>query len=335
MSDPFALWLVYCSSMVEDYLHAFQQIENDFSLESTEVMYDRCLWSIESYMSANGFSLTSFSEFVLTSLPDSSDTQIPASGLKTLIDKQETLCTKALSLPDSDTLSFNEKQQAVYCVVMEAVEASSTTLRLYFVNGPGGTGKIFLFNAMLRKVREQDKIAIVVATSGITALLLDSDQTTHSRFKISLDINTDSMCSIPVSFDMAKLSRKIDLIVWNEIFMVSKNLINAVNCCIQDVIKFVDLLLESVPFSGKLLEMTQLNVFAALLLTAGHNINYLTRAIFCDLSNNVSNFSFLTGHAILNSKNAEVKINNIIMKLCSEQKTMFKSLINVSAKMIS
>ncbi|OAD72573.1 hypothetical protein PHYBLDRAFT_169701 [Phycomyces blakesleeanus NRRL 1555(-)] len=84
----------------------------------------------------------------------------------------------AVHLNDNDMTNLGWPQVA-YHVVMEAVDASSTTLRLYFVNGPGGTGKIFLFNAMLRKVHQQGKIALAVATSEIAALLLDGSETTR------------------------------------------------------------------------------------------------------------------------------------------------------------
>ncbi|OAD78090.1 hypothetical protein PHYBLDRAFT_164966 [Phycomyces blakesleeanus NRRL 1555(-)] len=78
----------------------------------------------------------------------------------------------ALHLTDNNLANLGQ-QLAVYRVVKEAVKASPTTPRLYFVDGSGGTGKTFLFNAMLRKVRQQGKIALAVATSGIAALLLD------------------------------------------------------------------------------------------------------------------------------------------------------------------
>ncbi|OAD71923.1 hypothetical protein PHYBLDRAFT_169836 [Phycomyces blakesleeanus NRRL 1555(-)] len=78
----------------------------------------------------------------------------------------------ALHLTDNNLANLGQ-QQAVYRVVKEAVEASPTTPRLYFVDGLGGTGKTFLFNAMLRKVCQQGKIALVVASSRIAALPLD------------------------------------------------------------------------------------------------------------------------------------------------------------------
>ncbi len=51
---------------------------------------------------------------------------------------------------------------------------------LFFVDGPGGTGKTFLYNLILGRVRCERRIALVVASSGIAALLLDGGRTAHS-----------------------------------------------------------------------------------------------------------------------------------------------------------
>ncbi|CAB4416786.1 unnamed protein product [Rhizophagus irregularis] len=44
---------------------------------------------------------------------------------------------------------------------------------VFFIDGPVGYGKTFLFNMILTKVRSESKIAIAVASSGIAALLLN------------------------------------------------------------------------------------------------------------------------------------------------------------------
>ncbi|KAJ1275484.1 hypothetical protein BS78_05G139000 [Paspalum vaginatum] len=68
--------------------------------------------------------------------------------------------------------------------------------RTFFVYGYGGTGKTFLWTTLLYSVRSQGKIALVVASSGIASLLLPGGRTSHSRFKIPLDIAQNSVCNI-------------------------------------------------------------------------------------------------------------------------------------------
>ena len=66
----------------------------------------------------------------------------------------------------------------------------------YFLDAPGGTGKTFLINVLLAKVRYDKKIARAVASSGIAVTLLEGGQTTHSTFKLPLKICTDDVSSI-------------------------------------------------------------------------------------------------------------------------------------------
>ena len=43
---------------------------------------------------------------------------------------------------------------------------------MFFVDGPGGIGKIFLYRTILATLRKASYIAIATATSGIATILL-------------------------------------------------------------------------------------------------------------------------------------------------------------------
>jgi Cdc6-like AAA superfamily ATPase len=43
---------------------------------------------------------------------------------------------------------------------------------VFFVDGPSGTGKTYLYKALLAALRSQDKIAVATATSGVAASIL-------------------------------------------------------------------------------------------------------------------------------------------------------------------
>ena len=61
---------------------------------------------------------------------------------------------------------------------MSSVQSGANAI--YFIDGPGGTGKTYLYRAILAHLRIQDHIAIAVATSGIASLALPGGQTAHS-----------------------------------------------------------------------------------------------------------------------------------------------------------
>jgi molybdopterin-guanine dinucleotide biosynthesis protein len=68
--------------------------------------------------------------------------------------------------------------------------------KLFFVYGSGGTGKTFVWTMLLSCLQGQGKIVLTIASSGIASLLLLGGNTTHSRFKISINLHNESTCNI-------------------------------------------------------------------------------------------------------------------------------------------
>ena len=54
---------------------------------------------------------------------------------------------------------------------------------IFFVDGPGGTGKTFLYRTILATLRKASHIAIATTTSGIATTLLPGGRTSHSRLR--------------------------------------------------------------------------------------------------------------------------------------------------------
>lgn len=121
--------------------------------------------------------------------------------------------------------------------VLDAALEENSVLgpRVYFVGGSGGTGKTFVFNALLNRVRMAGDVAIAVASSGAAALLLKDGRTAHYMFKIPLDVTTISMCKMAPSSEIATFLKRSKLIAWDECSVVSKNLIEAANKLFQDI----------------------------------------------------------------------------------------------------
>ncbi|KAL6893835.1 hypothetical protein ACP4OV_007933 [Aristida adscensionis] len=89
--------------------------------------------------------------------------------------------------------SLNQERRAAYDEIMTSINNSQGGV--FFVDGPGGTGKTYLYRALLATVRHQDKIAVATATSGVAASIMPGGRTAHSRFKIPLSINNGAYCS--------------------------------------------------------------------------------------------------------------------------------------------
>ncbi|XP_044592014.1 ATP-dependent DNA helicase RRM3-like [Cotesia glomerata] len=127
------------------------------------------------------------------------------------------------------------EQKIIYDRIMLAVAAEQGGI--FFLDAPGGTGKTFLISLILAKIRSQQKIALVVASSGIAATLLDGGRTAHSLFEVPLDIHhkPDAMCYIKKNSGIAAVLRNSSIIIWDECTMVHKYSLEALHRTMQDL----------------------------------------------------------------------------------------------------
>ncbi|GFT98707.1 ATP-dependent DNA helicase [Trichonephila clavipes] len=130
---------------------------------------------------------------------------------------------------------LNQEQKEIYGKILNSI--SSNSGQCYFLDSPGGTGKTFLINLLLAKIRCERSIAIAVASSGIAATLIDGGKTAHSAFKLPLNLHhSESVnCNISKQSDMAHVLREAKLITWDECTMAHKKGIEALNRTLQDI----------------------------------------------------------------------------------------------------
>ena len=122
-------------------------------------------------------------------------------------------------------------------MILKAVIDSDEPRRVFFIDAPGGYGKTFLLETVLSSIHSVGKIALAVASSGIAAELLQGGQTAHSHFKISIPISDESMCSITLQSNHAKLMQQTALICWDEVLMSNKQHIECVDRSLRDIVK--------------------------------------------------------------------------------------------------
>jgi ATP-dependent DNA helicase PIF1 len=82
--------------------------------------------------------------------------------------------------------SLNEEQRATYDKISSVIDTDQGGL--FFMNGPGGTGKTYLYRVLLMTLRNEGKIAVATTTSGVAASTMPRGRTAHSCFKIPLTI---------------------------------------------------------------------------------------------------------------------------------------------------
>ena len=138
------------------------------------------------------------------------------------------------ALAEERIAQLNTEQHYAYNEIIASVESQAG--RMFFLNGPGGTGKTFVYNTVCNTVRSRGWIVLCVASSGIAALLLRGGRTAHSMFKIPLSLNQDSTCPIPKEGRLASLIRATRLIIWDEITMQHRHAAEAVDRTCKDIL---------------------------------------------------------------------------------------------------
>ena len=165
-SDPLALWNKHKVSLSEDYLFKAKILTPN--LELNEYLTNKALRDIQYRLEQQGKLLSDFPGMPFHLLPRVS-----------MINQNEIdyNVTEQLTIAEKNTRGLNPDQNDIFQCIMEAINDPLIEQRAFCIDGPGGTGKTFLYNTTLAKVRSQGQIALAMASSGIAALLLQGGRT--------------------------------------------------------------------------------------------------------------------------------------------------------------
>ena len=253
-SDPFSLWLDFGENLSEDYIFRKKNELGDPAIILTEqqqqACFDNALLDIHDALQVHGKSISDFDGFTMPTTDTRREQDDEFAGLDKIMIDQLLLCREAATLPDPSLLPFNADQRTAYDAIVDAALVGPSGV--FFVDGPGGTGKTYLFNAILDGVRRMNNIALAVAASGTASLLLKGGKTAHSTFKIPIELTPESTCSIRLGSDVSRLIEETQLVIWDEASMISANMFRAVERTFRDIMGAVNPECERLFFGGKL-----------------------------------------------------------------------------------
>mmetsp|Transcript_9484 Transcript_9484/g.27324 ORF Transcript_9484/g.27324 Transcript_9484/m.27324 type:complete len:145 (+) Transcript_9484:459-893(+) len=142
---------------------------------------------------------------------------------------------------------MNEAQRAVYdAIIAEALPITTATAadesrsKVFFIDSEGGGGKTFLLETVIAAVREESKVAIACATTGVAALLLEGGTTAHSRFGVPVPAEQKSISDIVKESARAQVIKEAAVIVWDEITQAHKYVVNTVDKFLRDLMNQKD-----------------------------------------------------------------------------------------------
>ncbi|KAL2543188.1 ATP-dependent DNA helicase [Abeliophyllum distichum] len=143
------------------------------------------------------------------------------------------------------TITLNDEQQEAFDTILRKVFNEESGM--FFIDVLGGTGKTYLYKALLAAVRSKNLIALATASSEVAVALLPGGRTAHSRFKIPLEITNDTGCSISKQSALANFLRMAKLIIWDEAPMVHRFAVEALDKMLRDINEC------NIPFGGKVI----------------------------------------------------------------------------------
>lgn len=231
VNDPLQLWTQHCDELSDDILYMQQVIRHDVSLHlSVEDIHNYTLYEIEKLLNRQGKTLRSYAGMPF---PNISSSMLEDNSLI----RQELQYDRAALRDEHDRLhrGLNVEQLAAYSAIIQSVQSRSGGF--YFVYGSGGTGKTYLWRTILARVRTEGMIALSVASSGIAALLLPGGRTAHSRFRIPINLDKDSVCDIRHSTPLAELIIRTSLIIWDEAPMMHRYAFEALDRTLRDIMR--------------------------------------------------------------------------------------------------
>lgn len=228
VSSPDRLWYTFRQHICDDLHHRLQTL--GFNNPSEDQVYNYGLYLLNKILEESGKSLVDWA-----SMPKSQHNW-DERGANTLIAEQLDYSPEAERHEFERMLqTLNGDQYSAYHAVNQAIERHGGP-GVFFLDGPGGTGKTYVYITLCHKLRSEGHIVLAVSSSGISALLLPGGRTAHSMFKIPLNaIPGESICNIPKNSMRADLLRRATLIIWDEAGAQHRAAIEAVDKSLRDI----------------------------------------------------------------------------------------------------
>lgn len=139
---------------------------------------------------------------------------------------------------------LNQKQRDAFDKIIQAVDNETIQNRYFYLDGPGGYGKTFLYLTILSYIRGRGQKALPFATTGIAATLLKGGRTVHSGFKLPVPLLDTSVSSMRLTSEEAQVLREADIIIIDEVTMLPKHGFRCIDKLLREVKS------KNLPFGG-------------------------------------------------------------------------------------
>lgn len=212
-TDPQALFEKYKNYLIEDLM-----LKND-----ADTSINLCMIALDQFFKAHSKSTDTFN-------------LLPKPNYN-IINIEEEIESNFNELKKGNELraKLNNEQENIVKNIIESVEDNTQKNKAFFIDGPGGTGKTFVYNTITHLMKGKNKKVISVAWTGIASILLIDGRTVHNAFQIPLELNEDSRSSMTLQSNKAIDLKNTDIIIWDEAAMAPIHALIAVDKLLKEI----------------------------------------------------------------------------------------------------
>ena len=233
-SDIRALFEEFKEAMCEEYIRHDQLNDPDITFQERHIHL--CLWDINTCLRVHGKSI---SDTEFSDLP-----QLPDNFIHPQNQSDETDIVHETEQGQHMLQQLNNDQRHIHDTILTAITTNSDQ-NCYFVDGPAGTGKTFLYNTIVHNLQALGIKVKCMAYSSIASTLLINGATAHSTFQIPIPLLPNSVCNIRCQSARAQILRETTIFILDEASMIPANALQAVNVLLRDITQI------NKPFGGK------------------------------------------------------------------------------------
>jgi hypothetical protein len=223
--DPLQLWESHKDALIEDYVRRM----NAHQAEQTALGF------ISDVIKQCGKTLSDYNLPALDEIPPIEEENVLERAEQAALIRQQ----------------LNAQQ----CAVADAVIAAITNVeggvqqdrRLFFLDGPGGTGKTFTYNYLVDELRSRGLKVATAAWSGVASTLLKGGVTVHNLFRLPVPILETSSCNVSPTSKHATFLREQSLFMLDEASMIPTHAFHAIDRLLRDICG------SNLPFGGKVI----------------------------------------------------------------------------------
>ena len=144
---------------------------------------------------------------------------------------------------------LNNEQKKFVDTILEATTNTSANNNCFYIDGPGGSGKTFVYTTLYYLLKGKGYTVGTMAFTGIAATLLTQGKTVHKTFGLPVPLFGDSSSNIKAQSKEGQIFKNVDIFIWDEAPMAPRYAMEVINRTLPSIME------NNLLFGGKFLIM--------------------------------------------------------------------------------